>query len=129
VVCARCKGTGQVHVRTEYSEPTGRKPRQGVERVYEVNPGIIIGTYNSHVLEDFGGMPLSDWEKGKPFPLHSENRTFTCPAWWYQSADYRRKPTWAECAGAGRFSACKHFPDKAACWERFDEESDKAVAS
>lgn len=52
-------------------------------------------------------------------------RKFTCPAWWYQSVDYEKKPDWEECIGMGSFSNCKHFKNKDFCWERFDKEQKK----
>lgn len=124
VVCYRCKGTGKVHVVHEYNDFTGRKPVSGITLVLEANPGVVIGNNPdmSCTLSDFGGMPYSDWDEGKPFPKGSEMRRFTCPAWWYQSADYSKKPHWDEC-GFGLFSACKMFPDKNLCWEKFDIEA------
>jgi hypothetical protein len=50
-------------------------------------------------------------------------RKYTCPAWWYQSADYKKKPNWKECLACGSFSSCKHFSIKQNCWDRFDKES------
>jgi hypothetical protein len=121
VVCHTCKGTGEaVHV-FEYDDFSERQPRQGVRRVFEANPGIVIGEGNGHKLEDFGGMPYRRWTCGGTFSAGMENREFTCPAWWYQSADYSKKPSWDEC-GIGAFAGCQHFCDKAACWDRWDRE-------
>ena len=121
VVCHTCQGTGCHHFKYEYEDFKERKPRNGVIRVYDVNPGICIGTGNGHRLEDFGGIPLTEWRGGKAFQPGTENRGFTCPAWWYQSADYKKKPNWKEC-GFGSFSACEHFKTKEKCWKRWDEE-------
>jgi len=52
----------------------------------------------------------------------SENRLFTCPAWWYQSADYEKKPRWKECLVCGSFSSCNSFVEKEKCWKRWDVE-------
>lgn len=123
VVCHHCKGTGKFHFRREYEPFTARKVKADIHRVFEVNPGICIGVGNGHRLEDFGGMPFENWNAGQPFPSQSENRKFTCPAWWYQSADYDKKPRWYECCVCGPFSKCIHFPSKHLCWERFDKES------
>ena len=51
-------------------------------------------------------------------------RIITCPAWWYQVADYEKKPQWGECLlGTGwRFDECEHFANKAECWDRWDKE-------
>lgn len=121
VVCHTCKGTGCCTFRVEWEDFVEREDRPEVRRVVQVNPGIVCGTGNGHAPEDFGGMPYAEWRAGKPFPKGSEMRRFTCPAWWYQSADYSKKPCWKEC-GYGMFSQCDHFKDKAACWARFDRE-------
>lgn len=124
IVCHNCNGTGCYHFEHEYDPFEGRRkaPRNPVKRVYEANPGIVIGEDKGFKLEDFGGMPYEDWVEEKPFERGMENRKYTCPAWWYQSADYKRKPYWDECSCAGCFSSCKHFLNKEKCWERFDEE-------
>jgi hypothetical protein len=131
VVCHTCKGTGQVKRKIVWRDFTGRKPRGGVLRVFENNPGICIGggKDKQHALSDFGGMPHDEWEAGNPFPPESENRRFTCPAWWYQSVDYEKKPKWDTCIGCGSFSGCKHFGNKEACWARWDAEFTVATAS
>jgi len=124
VVCNQCKGTGRFEYKHEYEEFTERRTRVGVSRVYETNPGIGIGTGNGHTLEEFGGMPVKDWEEGQPFRPGMENRKYTCPAWWYQKANYKLKPEWDKCGCGGMytFSRCRHFGDKAACWQQWDKE-------
>ncbi len=125
VVCYTCKGTGCHHFKYQYEDFEQRKPKAGVKRVYQVNPGITIGVggQGQYKLEDFGGMPLEDWNNGNIFAPGMENRRFTCPSWWYQSADYKKKPNWDECLCCGSFSSCDHFPQKAKCWERWDKEN------
>ncbi len=122
VVCSTCKGIGCHHVKFEYEDFEGRQKNETAKRIYQVNPGICIGEGNGHKLEDFGGMPVEDWEAGKSFVAGTENRKYTCPCWWYQSADYKKKPEWEECAWGGSFSGCKHFAEKEKCWARFDKE-------
>ena len=124
VVCRKCDGTGCFEFVHEYEPFAKRAERQDVQRVIQANPGIVAGTGNGHSLLSFGGMPYQEWVAGKPFPAKSEMRNFVCPAWWYQSADYSRKPDWKEC-GSGAFSSCKYFCVKAKCWERFDAEEAK----
>jgi len=125
VVCGACGGTGCNHTKIEYDDFEGRIARDDIERVYEVNPGIVIrkdkasGEYG---LSDFGGMPYLAWVRGDKFGPGTENRKLTCPAWWYQSVDYEKKPDWPDCVGIGSFSSCNHFKDKAKCWERWDKE-------
>jgi hypothetical protein len=122
IVCYVCKGTGRHRFRHEYEEFTGRLKRPGVTRVYETNPGIRVGEGKGFRLEDFGGLPLEDWEAGLPFGPGTENRRFTCPCWWYQTADYKLKPAWSECGTLGSFSQCPYFGRKSECWERWDRE-------
>lgn len=119
VVCHTCKGTGKDTF--EYKEFTGRKRRNKIKRILMCNPGIKVGGPNP---EQFGGMPYSDWLADLPFPAKSEMRLFTCPAWWYQNADYNRKPEWKECYSmlGASFSKCKSFPTKTKCWERWEKE-------
>ena len=76
----------------------------------------------SSLFPDFGGIPHADWEKGSGFARGTEDRAHTCPAWWWQMVDYKRKPRWDECLAYRAFSSCKHFANKAACWERHDRE-------
>jgi len=121
VVCHTCKGTGLHHVKIEYNDFTGRKERLNIKRVFETNPGIGVGEGKQRFsLSDFGGMPYKEWLQGLPFPKKSEMRKFTCPAWWYQSADYDLKPNWDKCGWGGSFSGCKHFHEKDKCWEQWD---------
>jgi len=126
VVCNRCTGTGCHHVKIEYDDFEGRKIRPNTRQVLEVNPGVMVGEGNGFKLTDYGGMSYDDWLAGKPFERGMEMRKFTCPVWWYQSADYKLKPNWAECVGCGSLSGCEHFPGKSECWARFDRELETA---
>jgi hypothetical protein len=128
VVCRRCKGTGKITLRVEWEEFTGRKDTHDVSRVFQTNPGVGIGTGtnedgDSFDLKDFGGISYDEWREGALFPSGTEMRRVTCPAWWYQCADYNKKPEWRECLTAGSFSWCQHFNDKEACWRRLDKEN------
>lgn len=125
VVCHGCRGKGFVDEEITYRDFEGRKIRHGIRRVFRANPGIGIGrgktkTGETFGLEDFGGMKHQDWVDGKPFPAKSEMRRFTCPAWWFQSADYKKKPQWKTCH-FGAFSDCELFGQKDKCWERYDK--------
>lgn len=125
VVCSTCKGTGKHHVKIEFDDFEGRK-KKNVKWVLEGNPGIVVGLKgkdSSYRFEDFGGQSYTDWLADRSFPAASEMRQFTCPAWWYQSADYDKKPKWSECDGWGCFSDCWHFRNKEKCWQRFDKEA------
>jgi len=127
VVCHRCEGTGCMEIVINYEDFDGRKDRQGVHTVLECNPGfrVGLGVDDKGNALDFGGMDYEAWKAGKPFPRGSEMRSFVCPAWWYQRADYDKKPDWEECWGCGSFPGCKYFPNKHRCWERFDEEDER----
>jgi hypothetical protein len=120
VVCNVCKGSGRVENCVKYNTFVSRNKRTNVKHVIQTNPGICCGKLND--LTEFGGMPYSDWVEGKPFKSGMEMRKFTCPACWYQSVDYNRKPEWNECIIWGSFSSCGYFTDKANCWKRFDKE-------
>jgi hypothetical protein len=128
VVCHTCNGTGCHRAKYEYDDFDGKKLSDNVHTVIRVNPGIGVGIDESRgfTKESFGGMPYKDWLDGKPFPPKSEMRKYTCPCWWYQSADYNLKPDWDWCMESfgTTFSECNHFCIKEVCWERFDKEHD-----
>ncbi len=124
IVCSTCKGTGCHHFKHSYEEFTERVDRDDVKRVYAINPGFYIGTGNGYSLESFGGITFEDWKNGTEFTPGTEDRNSTCPAWWYQSVDYKKKPEWRRCSGTigDPFSGCPRFGSKAGCWYRWDEE-------
>jgi len=124
IVCQKCKGTGCYEFIHQYEEFEKRIDRNDVKRVYEVNPGIVIGNGPNCKLEDFGGMPFKDWNQGKKFIPGMEDRNHTCPAWWYQLSNIAKRPNWKECwSNLGRrFSECSHFNEKEKCWDRWDKE-------
>ncbi len=132
VVCHTCKGTGCHHVTIEYDDFVNRIPAHKVKHVLATNPGISVGgiAEGQYSFGDFGGMPYADWANDRPFPPMSEMRKFTCPCWWYQSADYKLKPDWKECANnLGRtFGNCDYFATKRKCWERWDTEKGQSNA-
>lgn len=122
IVCYNCKGTGCHHFVYEYVKFTCQAKRTDTTRVFEVNVGIMLGGGD---LAEFGGVSYEAWRlfinKAK-FPPARENRKYACPCWWYQCADYNRKPDWPECQTFnGTFSGCKCFPNKHKCWEKFDK--------
>jgi hypothetical protein len=130
VVCNKCNGSGCFHYIHTFETFKKRKRKKEIITVLQTNPGIKTGCgimKNGDALDydSFGGMKYGEWNKGKPFPKKSEMRRFTCPAWWYQSADYKKKPDWEECE-FGSFSRCSHFKTKDKCWERWDNEQESA---
>ena len=123
VVCYWCKGTGKRKRSFTYQEFTGRKPKLGVRRVYDHGAGYIL-----HPEVVPGGVTLQEWEKDPESVKRrgSELREHTCPLLWYQTTDDSKKPDWDECIKiwGGRIKDCKHFPQRAKCWERFDKEQE-----
>ena len=132
VVCNSCKGTGKQHIKYAYEDFDGRKDKRGIKRVLLHNPGIGVGLGKSKggvdrdgkelTLESFGGLTYKDWKDGKPFKTGTEMRAYTCPAWWYQGVDYKKKPEWNECISCGSFSECEQFKCKEKCWAKFDRQ-------
>ena len=123
VVCSKCNGTGCFHYVHEYEEFVSRsEPTEPVKRVYQVNPGIVIGEGNYHKLEDFGGMPYEQWKDGDLFVPKTEDRKHTCPQWWYSSVDSKKMPNFDECIESlGKpYSACRFFPVRDVCWFSWD---------
>ena len=119
VVCNKCKGTGRMEMRHEYEEFAGRQLASvTVKRVWACNPGIML-----HADLCSGGVPITEWlnNPASVNDTRAELYSHTCPAWWNQTAGIK-KPEWPECILGGRFSDCKHFDNRASCWERLDKE-------
>jgi hypothetical protein len=117
IVCNKCSGTGGYRFVHEYEHFKNRKVRSDVNRVLPCNPGIIVGSNL-----DFGGKSYIEWLENGYFERGSEMREFTCPAWWFQSANHYKMPNWEQCIVSGQFSQCKHFMTKKSCWEKYDED-------
>jgi len=122
VQCSGCGGSGCYNYVHKYEVFEKRKIRTDIKKVIEVNVGIVVG---GEYTDKFGGMPYNEWLENNKFPPKSEMRNYTCPAWWYQSADYKKKPNWNECMDSlgNTFSACPHFKSKNKCWAKFDKET------
>ena len=118
VVCRRCKGDGHYTYKHVYRVFTGLKPAEA-SRVYAVNPGVCVSATS---LITPGGVTYAEWLKDPASPRAPgvELRENTCPAWWYQAAEYKKKPQWDECHSAFSFPRCEFFPAKDKCWERWD---------
>lgn len=118
VVCHHCRGSGKMNL--EFRRFTGRKKREGVQRVYATNVGIWVTPSVP------GGVSFSAWESGEedPYAPGNEMRDHACPFLWYQAVDYEKRPSWNRCMGyGGGISKCKHYPDKDLCWARWDDEA------
>jgi hypothetical protein len=136
VVCHTCKGTGKGHIKITYEDFEGREKREDVERVFEVNCGIVVGKGKDGelALADFGGIPYEEWLSGGGFPAGSEMRRFVCPAWHAQSTmkeqpKQEREGGWCLSDLGLRFSACRLFGCKHECWEKWDADGAEASAS
>ena len=119
VVCHTCDGTGCHSVHVKYKPFTHRLDRIGITRVHKCNPGIGIDSSGQ-----FGGMPIKEWESGLPFPEKSENRLYTCPAWWTQCSGDHKGVTdsdWCNQFAGHRFSDCIKFSEKETCWKLYDK--------
>jgi len=119
VVCCDCRGSGKEIIVDNYTEFTGKKQRRDIDIVFQSNCGIGLGKTSN------GGISYKEWFKNSTFPIGTENRQNTCPAWWYQSADSNKKPNWNECGLVDMFKNCKCFKIKEKCWDKFDKEHKK----
>lgn len=118
VVCNRCRGTGCRTIL--YKDFTKRKMKNNIHTVVRSGMGIMVA--GNH---DFGGLPYTNWLQLKDpvkFPKGTEMRNYTCPAWFFQEADYKKKPNWKECIDWGNFRDCQYFKKKEDCWKKWDTE-------
>jgi len=116
VVCGMCKGKGHYTYEFKYKEFTKLRVRKDIKQVVQVNPGICI---SSEI--NCGGMSYKDWLAGKSFKKGMEMREYTCPAWWYQTANYSAIPKFCPNMLGLSFSDCEFFKQKNKCWERYDK--------
>ena len=122
IVCSNCNGSGcysYFHIYTPFVE---RQTIKNIKRVYEANPGFVIGEGDKFKLKDFGGISYSDWKNGKDFTKGSEMRSCVCPLWWQQStSNNNQKLKQCKDSGLGRFDSCPHFKNKDDCWKQWDK--------
>lgn len=125
VICNKCKGTGCEHFKKEFYSFVGKKQKSNVTHVYATNPGFRI---NPKTIE--GGVTLEEWENDTSivFQPGNEIRTRTCPAWWYQSVNYKLKPNWKECNSVNKFTDCRKFNTKEKCWRKWDTEYNESLS-
>ena len=133
MICRECAGTGGEvwwGPRLPPREAYGRRRRwEGavpdaypIHRVYWHTAGEVVAAGI-----DTGGVTYEEWwaDPWSVMRRGAEPRTKTCPAAFYQIADQTRQPEWEECQALrqyARFSACRWWAEKAACWERWDRE-------
>ena len=125
VVCSQCKGSGRQEMKVKYKDFTAKKIREDVTQVYASACGVVL-----YPAVTPGGVPYDMWREAPTTVKQrgAEIREHTCPAWWYQSVDYKLKPNWDECIACGVFKDCEQFENKSECWKRFDAEQDAKEA-
>ena len=126
VVCTTCDGTGQEHVKHQFTEFTGRKIDPEVRRVYRTGAGIKL-----HPELVPGGVSYQEWLKD-PDSVNTrgnEIREHACPAQWFRTLDstWTRGPHWPECTKIPDYPACPSFDQKDKCWERWDLEAENGL--
>lgn len=117
VVCSRCDGTGCMSITYEPFIYMARQ--EDVVKVIEVGSAFVLTpelTEGGVTYDEFLMDREATKERGK------EAREWFCPAWWYNRTMQGKQPDWEECRAVFQFTSCVHWENKAACWERFDEE-------
>lgn len=104
---------------------TGRKGRPEVTHVVRWTGGFVLNpTLARHAVS------YETWKRDRSVidQPGREDRERLCPAWWYQTANYKLKPDFnddeRQC-GFGAFSRCRFFEQKAGCWAKWDREYGK----
>ena len=126
VVCHTCKGTGKTEF--TYKEFTGKKVKEGVERVYKGSFGYCIGTKD--ITTDKGqlirfskfGCTYQEWLNGKT-PRYIED--LQCP-YICENRGMGNEPCSRckeGCQSFGSISNCTFYSDKAKCWEEYNEKN------
>ncbi len=125
VICYKCKGTGCENFEKEFYTFISQKEKDNITHVYATNPGIRL---DPETIE--GGVTLKEWNNNASsvFDPGNEIRNATCPAWWYQSSNYKLKPNWKECNTVNRFPDCRKFNMKEKCWEKWDAEYNESLS-
>lgn len=132
VVCKTCKGTGKQHFKFEYEEFTGLKSRDDVIRVYADSYGYYIAPKDVSFGAAIGkidlrkeGVSYADFKNGV-MPEHI--KTLVCPMLADQGAchDIKGFVNMCEklhggCLWGVSLAKCKNQPNKADCWERFNQ--------
>ena len=125
IVCHMCDGTGKTEFK--YEEFTGKKVREGVNRVFAKSVGYVHSSKNVKFKEDGlirfedGGCTYGEWLVGvEPKPV----KDLYCPYVW-DNRGMGDEPC-SRCktgnTGLGRISECTFFKDKAKCWVEYEGE-------
>lgn len=124
VVCSRCHGNGYYTYR--YNEFTGKKIKEGVQRVFKKSCGYIQTnkniTTNEGTLIRFedGGCTYQEWLNGiEPKPV----KDLYCPYCW-DNRGIGNEPIERCKQGRNDFgliSDCDFWEDKLSCWNEYEE--------
>jgi hypothetical protein len=129
VVCHSCKGTGRTTFTYSYTEFTGKKKRDDVNRVYSGSHGYVLT--DKDITTDEGkkiefskaGCSYEDWLKGKePVPVKDLYCPYSYTNQRLQTNDVNDlyKTRCSKALGFGLISACKLNCEKHVCWEIFE---------
>jgi len=130
VVCRNCKGTGAYSYSYSYNEFTGRKHKDGIERVYlsgtSYQSGLGVINFSKGVGEidmNKEGVSYSQFLSGD-MPHHVKK--LGCPMSLDQGACHNKKGFTNECnrlndGWVGYIPDCKNQINKLQCWNRFEE--------
>jgi hypothetical protein len=124
VVCHTCQGTGKTDF--SYEEFTGRKEREGVNRVYDGTHGYGISDIDYTTAEgkvirfSEGGCTYEEWKNGAtPKPI----KDLYCP-YMHDNRGIGNEPLnrcKEGCKSFGLISNCTFYADKATCWREYEE--------
>jgi len=128
IICRNCKGTGCVETTLSFELFTGRKPLEGVTRVFAKSLGHRHYA-NDHEYEDGnvieyskGGCSYEEFLNGeKPKPV----KDLYCPGEWVGGFNYSSKFYMEHCHPArnvtGSTNTCSNKKNKAQCWKIYEE--------
>lgn len=123
VVCSVCKGTGKVEY--SYNDFTGKKVREGVNRVFESSFGYIhtdidvITKEGKLIRFSEGGCTYQEWLNGEqPKPV----KDLYCP-YQYRNRGVGNEPLdrCKENCGFGFIKDCRCWEHKEECWQLYDK--------
>lgn len=125
VVCYNCGGSGKYNYSYSYNEFTGRKTREGINRVYLNGYGYKIGTGKinfsgvGEIDMDKEGVSYEEFLDGK-MPWHIKK--LVCPMLADQGACHKIDGFVDRCNSfndgwLGNIRECKNKDNKSECWE------------
>ena len=138
-VCESCGGTGlyrglaesgTLAVQCHMCEGSGRRTYQLVWEDFKSrkeipNVTLVIECGTSYGLDEKiakAGIPYKEWLKGHSFTRGTEPREWMCPKHYIQTTGKYHGRFTCDALCGGSFVSCKHFENKAKCWEDFDKQ-------